>query len=84
MFPYQGMARGRVSIVAPVAGVVGIGAPVIADGALFHTELPIADIAADERVESKRRRDAEIPIGYLKQLSIIIPSMRQKIIAGRR
>ena len=30
-FIYQGMARGRVSVVAPVAGVVGIGVPVFAD-----------------------------------------------------
>jgi drug/metabolite transporter (DMT)-like permease len=40
-FLYEGMARGRVSIIAPVAGLVGIAVPVIADLGFIETAAPI-------------------------------------------
>ena len=39
-FLYQGMAHGRVSVVAPVAGVVGIAVPVIADLGFIQMAAP--------------------------------------------
>ena len=40
-FLYQGMAHGRVSVIAPVAGVVGIAVPVIADIGFIQMAKPI-------------------------------------------
>lgn len=40
-FLYQGMARGRVSVIAPIAGVVGIAVPVIADMGFIKLIAPI-------------------------------------------
>jgi drug/metabolite transporter (DMT)-like permease len=40
-FLYQGMAHGRVSVVAPVAGIVGIGVPVIADFSFIQMASPV-------------------------------------------
>jgi drug/metabolite transporter (DMT)-like permease len=40
-FLYQGMAHGRVSVVAPVAGVVGIGVPVVADFGFIEMASPV-------------------------------------------
>ncbi len=40
-FLYQGMAHGRVSVVAPVAGIVGIGVPVVADFGFIQMASPI-------------------------------------------
>lgn len=40
-FLYEGMARGRVSVIAPVAGLVGIAVPVIADLGFIEMAAPI-------------------------------------------
>jgi uncharacterized membrane protein len=40
-FIYQGMARGRVSVIAPVAGIVGIAVPVVADMVFIKLASPL-------------------------------------------